>query len=1141
MKKNGFQKDRRWSVLIKNLMIMKLSIFILCLTVFSGAASETYSQKTKLSLSMHDANIDDVLKSIEEQSEFRFFYTEKPSVENKISVDCEKKEIGEVLDGIFNGTDITYRIVGRQIALFRNTGESSAFVAEQSRSIISGKITDSSGVPLPGVSVVLKGTTIGTITDADGKYTISKIPANATLQFSFVGMRSQEIAVVNQSTIDVTLEADVLGIDEVVAIGYGTQRKASLTGAISNMKTGEIANIPTSNLSNVLAGRLSGTFIRTSTGTPGVSSGIRIRQNGSWNLAEPLYVIDGVARDKISFDALDPNEVEDITILKDAASTAIYGSRAGNGVVLITTKKGTSGEVKVEYSSVFSAQKVAELPKMMGIEESYKIAQREFGNVSDEEIAWLVKNNPKGMNMYNLGYTDPNDQKHSISISGGSDKVKYFLGASYYDENGFLPKVSYKKYNLRANISAKVSKDLSVGLNLSNSYGTRNRFMFSYDRGDDLNYMWQMLLFLDPFVVPYVDGKPINTIDWLGNPVEMMRNGGYWRNNNQLIDAQLSADYNVPFVKGLSLKASYSRNMDNSFIKDFAKNVLLYDIKKTGPNNLLYTNEFTGTTAMSRDPVGEYIRNQYTKTDAYQFNGQINFDRHFGKHYVNATAVYEQYEYQYNYFQMGRRNFPLLATDQFFAASSNNSDWVTSGNEDQNARLSYVGRVNYEYNGKYFLSASVRRDGSTRFAPDQRWGWFPSVSGGWLLSEENFFKNSNLPGYIDKLKLRASYGTTGNDAIGGWQWLEHYSSSSDIYYMGNPGTTVPIIYYGGTPNPLLTWEESRSYNIGLDARFLRNIDLTLEFWKTNTTGILGTRNLGVPSEYGTSLPASNYGKADASGIEIELGYHNKIGKDFTYNLRGNFSYATTKIILQDHPSNAPDFDNPEGKTRTYLKGYQTAGILRTQADLSKLPSGYTIFGVTPELGLMNFADLSGPNGTPDGKIDSYDQTVVTKYNGAESAPFTYGLNINLMYKGLTLDALFAGLAGFKIAYDDVWHGKYGGGRMPLYHADSWSTDNPNGTTPKLFSSFDAARSQGYVVYSDFNVKRGDFLRLKNLQIGYNLPASLLKVTGISNINVFASGTNLFCWTKYKFFDPELTSFGSYPIMKTYSLGLNVKF
>lgn len=1004
---------------------------------------------------------------------------------------------------------------------------------------ISGRVVDENGEPLPGVTIIVQGTSVGTVTDIDGKYAI-EAEEGAVLVFSFVGYETNTRVVGSNSVLDISMQVDATALDEIVVVGYGTQKKAELTSAISTMKSENILTIPTSNLSNVLAGRLSGTFVRSSTGTPGVASEIRIRGTASWNGGSPVYVIDGVVRNKTSFDALDANEVEEISVLKDAASAAIYGSRATNGVILVTTKRGKEGKIQVQYSSLFSTERTGQIPSYMPFEDGLAITQAVNGGLSDEEIQWVLETNPEGMNTYNEAFQNPTNQKHAISVSGGGEKVSYYFGGSFYDEKGFLPNVWYKKYNLRGHVSAEIANGLTAELNLSNSYGKRNRFNFTYDYGSaDLNNLWGKLLYNNVFAPRYIEGKPVNP-GWLGNEIEMMRNGGYWKNDNQLVDALVSLKYDVPFVKGLSARVNYSQNISNSFIKNFAKKQELYNFKTTGANNKIYTNEVIST-VMSGDPGREYIGNENTKANSYQFNTQINFDRKFGEHQINATAVYEQYEYQSHYFNAYQNNFPLFPTDQFFAASKNTSDWSLGGSESQDGRLSYIGRVNYSYADRYFFSSSVRRDGSIKFAPDKRWGWFPSVSAGWMLSKENFYTSSNIGNSLNMLKLRASFGSSGNDEIGGWGWLEQFNIQNSSYYMGNPGAAFPRLAYGGISNPDLTWEKSHSYNVGVDAVLFKNISLTAEFWKRHTFDILGGRIMSIPSEFGGSLPNSNYGVVDSKGMEFELGYSTNVGKDFSYDIKGTFGYATTEVIVRDAAANALEVDNPVGRTLSYGTGYQDLGILKTQADLDNLPQDYRIFGTVPELGMMNFSDLNGPQGIPDGIIDSYDRIILGEYMGANNAPISYGLQTLFTYKFITVDMLFAGLAGFKITYNDAWSRNFGGGgKVPAYHEDSWSEDNPNGSHPKLYPWGDS-RAQGYVQTSTYNTYNGSFLRMKYLNIGFNIPESVYSKAGITRAQVFVSGTNLFNISKFKFYDPELSQFMSYPIMKSYSLGLNVQF
>ncbi|WP_276504044.1 SusC/RagA family TonB-linked outer membrane protein [Terrimonas pollutisoli] len=1012
---------------------------------------------------------------------------------------------------------------------------------------VRGSLKDKNNMPLAGATITeAKKNGKSTTSDASGNFELATV-LNARLKITMVGYKEMEL-VANTQQLSIQLDDDEKELDEVIVVGYGAQKRTKMTSAVSSINAKDIQLIPTSNLSNVLAGRLSGTFITSQTGTPGIGSKIKIRSRSSFSNAgtDPIFVIDGVVRDKTSFDALDPNEVEDISILKDAASAAIYGSRSSNGVVLVSTKKGKSGRPVIQYNSTFNTQNTGKLPEYMPVRDGLNLSKAVNGGLSDEEINWVMQNNPKGENYYDAAYTDPTSQRHAISASGGSDKIKIYLGGSYFKENGFLPQVWYKKYNLRANVEANLVKNLTLGLNLSNSYGTRNRFNFTYDYGsDDLNNLWGKLLYWDVFASPYINGKP-NNPGWLGNPVEMMKNGGYWRNNNQQVDALLTAEYKIPFVPGLSVKGSYSKNFDNNYIKTFAKKQLLYDFKKTGPNNLIYTDELIGP-VKSGDPGSEYIGNEYRKWNAYQLNTQVNYDRTFGKHTIGVLAAYEQYEMDYNFFSMYRYNFPLFPNDQFFAASGNNADWSTGGNENEDGRLSYIGRVNYDYDAKYLFSASVRRDGSVRFAPNQRWGWFPSVSAGWVISNEDFFQASKLSGSINFLKLRGSYATTGNDVLNRddpfdkWRWFEQYNIQGSTYYLGSSGTTAPRLAYGGIPNSNLTWEKSNSLDIGMDLTAFKNIRFTFDYWKRHTYDILGTRILAIPVEFGGALPAENYGEVNSRGIEIELGYSNKVGRSFSYEVKGIFSYASNKAVKRDVAANAQDYANPIGKTLAYGSGYKALGILRTQDDLNKLPPGFLINGVAPALGDMLFADISGPDNKPDNLVNGYDQIVLGNYFGADNAPISYGLNISLSYKGFSLETLLSGLAGYKVSYNDPWGRNFGGGgKVPKYHADSWSTDNPNGSTPKIYP-WGNAHSYGYTWTSTFNVYNGGFLRMKYLNLNYKLPESVVSKVSMKDARIFVAGTNLFYRSKFKLYDPELSQFMSYPTMKTYTIGIDIRF
>lgn len=1121
----------------KILLIMKLT-GVLLMSVCLHVAAKGNGQE--ITLHVKDAPLAKVFREISRQSNYQIFSNER-LLKNarRVTLQLNHVELKDALDACFDGQLFDYVMVGKTIVVRRKEAIAGSGKTVPPPIEIKGTITDEKGNALPGATIHIKGNNKSVMADAQGNFSLVG-NSNDVLLFSFIGYEDQEVRVDGRGVLKIVMKTSTKKMDEVIVVGYGTQKKSSLTAAISTIKAEEITLIPTSNLSNVLAGRLSGVYVQTNTGTPGIGSGIRIRALSTFSSSntDPVYVIDGVVRDKVSFDALDPNEVNEISVLKDAASAAIYGSRSSNGVILVTTKTGHAGKPVISYSSTFGVEKTGKVPGYLDLTTSLKLNRYVFGenNISAAEEADVRQWNPDGKAWYDAVYQNPVSQRHALSVSGGSDKVTYYLGGSYYNENGFLPNVSYNKYNLRGNVAVKVTKDLTVSLNLSNSNGTRKRFNFTYDYGSaDLNNLWGKLFYNAYSTRPYIDGKPVNP-GWLGNMAEMMKNGGYWRNSNQQIDALLSAEYKVPFIPGLSAKVAYSRNVDNEYIKDFAKKQLLYNYAMSA-NGVVDVTKPLGT-VLSGDPGTEYIGNQYTKTNAYQLNTQINYDRYFGLHHITALAVYEQYEYDNNNFQAYRYNFPLYPTDQFFAASGNNKDWSNNASESQDGRLSYIGRVNYDYAGKYLFSASLRRDGSVKFAPDKRWGWFPSVSAGWRISDEGFFKHTTALDFVDMLKFRVSVATTGNDAIGGWKWQDQYNIQSGTYYMGTNGSTNPRLSYGGIPNPDLTWEKSNSVNFGIDLSVLKHISVTAELWRRHTYDILGSHILAIPAEFGTSLPAVNYGVVNAKGFELELGYDNKIGKNFSFKIRGNVGLATNKVVLQDVAAGAVPVDDPNGKTLNYLKGYVATGIYRTKEDLEKLPAGFTIEGVTPVLGMLSFADVSGPAGKPDGKVDTWDRVKLADYQLGQ-APISYGLTLNFAYKGFSVDMLFAGLAGFKTTYNDAFSRNVGSyWTYTNYWKDYWTETNVNASGPKPFSW--GSQYATYANYnSSYNVYDGSFVRLKYLSVGYQIPSFLLKKAGISSATFFLSGTNLFQWSRFKLYDPELSQFMSYPIMKTYSAGLNI--
>lgn len=1072
----------------------------------------------------------------------------------RVTLNVHDMPVNEVLDICLRNEPFDYSVEAKAIVVKEKTVGVTQVAAPPTDAppppppfSVHGRVTNEKGEPLAGVTVTVKGTKKAAATNANGEFDLSNIDEKATLVITGTNVETAEVKIGGRSQLMLSLKTKTVAMDEMVVVGYGSQKKASLTAAVSTVNAADMADIPASNLSNALAGRASGTFIQTPSGLPGTTSVVRIRASSSWNGGSPLFVIDGVVRDQASFDELDPTQIANISILKDAASAAIYGSRSSNGVVLVTTKTGHKGAPTVQYGSVFTVSSKPEIQMAyMGINNGITLYNQTHSTnqINQYDIDWLHKNNPDGKMYFDAAYQKPFSQKHTLNVSGGSDNVTYFVGGSLFDESGFLPQVKYGKYNVRGNVQVAITKDLSVGVNLDATNSKSNRF-YSYLASDaDLSGFYEKLFYIGSgFVPPYINGKPVYP-GWAGgNPIEQMKNGGYQNTADNRLNALITAEYKVPFIKGLSAKVSYSNNGEYRLKKTFASKPMLYNFAKDPNSGIgqILTDSLIGSQPTGF-PAQPFIGNDNLTVSSYQLNGYLTYDRMFGDHHINVMGVYEQYESDGKASSLYKYNFPVMPIDQFAFASQSPGNTQASGYEVQDARLSYIGRVNYDYAGRYLISASLRDDGSIKFAPGHRWGLFPSVSGGWVLSDENFFKHTSASKVLDFVKIRGSYGTTGNDVIGGWLWQELYNMSDTGYFAGTPAGSAPIIRYGGISNPNLTWESSASSNIGLDVHFLKNWNFTGELWEKHSYNILGQRIMALPIEFGASFPAVNYGIMNAKGVELQLDFENgRIGKNVFFAAGANFGLATTEVVHEDYAANALPADIPDGKPLNYISGYQATGIIRTQAQLNALPSGYQIFGATPQLGMLNFKDVGGPGGKPDGVINEYDKVVVAKYGSPTNAPISFGFHFNVAYKGFALNALFSGLAGYKIAYNDPWGKNYSGGIIvPAYMNDSYSASNPNGKFPEVFLSGDA-RANGYVVTSNFNTYSGNFIRLKNLNLSYSIAQNKLQKVGIKSLQVFAGGTNLFIIRKFKYYDPEVYSSNSYPAMTNATLGLNLKF
>lgn len=1014
-------------------------------------------------------------------------------------------------------------------------------VVSQKR-LVTGVVLDSQGEPVVGANVFEKGEkTNGTITDIDGKFSLN-VSDNATLVVSFVGFKNQEIAVKGRDKIDIRLADDSELLDEVVVVGYMTQKKGLVTGAVSSMKMDEKLNtLPTTSAGNILVGKLAGVSVSTPNGLPGAAPSISIRTGSSWNDQNVTYVIDGVVRGGGDFNNLSPNEIEDITVLKDAASAAIYGSRSAGGVIIVTTKKGTRGKPVFNYSYGYSIDTRTKNSDLTSGVEAAELYGRINGEADPAGWAWSQEeidhirtiNNGWGYDQLDAVWRNPVTQTHNFSVNGGSEKVRYFGAASYVKQEGFLKPYTYDKYNIRMNVTADITKDLEVfaGLAVYNTFQGNAVF-----ENADANYgklrVWQ------PDQPVYTDsGKHID-FGWIANNgASVDGKGGY--NKSQMLKPQavISATYKAPFLKGLSAKISYSRSWVHDLNKIYYTNYDLYQVKKSGTHNHIFSTkdeDIIGTRKTTW--VGkDYIQRKSSWSGDKQFNVQLSYENVFNNlHRVSGTLVTEWYEGDGASVHGGRETFPVYMTDQFWAASSARADTWGGGDTDwQSGRFSYIGQFSYSYADKYLLSFSFREDGSMNFAPSQRWGFFPAGSLGWVISEESFFNKSA----IQFLKLRASVGLTGNDSVGGWQWQESYKSGSSAYFGSSPSKSVGITY-GSVVNPNLTWEKALSYNVGADVNFLNHWTVSADYWYRNSYDILGSRQNTLPNSFSLTMPAENYGEIHAQGFDLQLGYHGN-NKDFSYYGNLTMSYGWNKTIKQDYAENARWIDIPVGKSRSYITGWEFDKIIRTQEELDAFKAehpNYQHNGLSPELGMMVFKDLSGPDGKPDGIINDWDKVILKNSNN----PVIYGLNLGGSWKGLSVDMMFSGQLGV-----DKWATDLAGGvewnRMwKKWYNDSWTPENQNATLPKRISSNNA---KTYETASSYWLKDASFMRLKYLTVSYDLPKNQFYNKLFDNVRFFVTGTNLFVLSSFNknYYDPEIGNGNAFPILRSVNLGVDVKF
>jgi TonB-dependent starch-binding outer membrane protein SusC len=1113
MKKIKCQLDPTFSFLWRSKFIrtMKVFCFIMVVSIMQVLATNAYSQDARLSLNMKNVSAKTVLQQIEDKTQYFFIYDASVvDVEKRVNIDVENQSIEKILDKLFEGTNVVYKINNRQIALSTDLPSSTA---QQQRSV-SGKVSDSFGAPLPGVTVLVKNTNKGVITDVDGVYHISNIPNNAVLVFSFVGMKSQEVSVSGKNQINVVLTDESVGLEEVVAVGYGTMKKSDLTGSVVKVDMAGKENTSSISISQALQGYVSG--VNASSGALAGSSGsISIRGQTSLSASDtPLIVIDGAIFHG-SFADLNINDIESIDVLKDASAAAVYGSKSANGVIIITSKKGKSEKPLFNFNMSFGFQDISPTKRthvMNGDQYAVRLVDYYYQqalntwyktsptdetgrptriDISDRNLVSTYLRSTEEQENYLAGKevnwidevtrTAP-IQNYNLSVSGKTDRTNYYLSASYVNQKGVLLNDNFKRTTLMANFENKITNWLSMGLNTS--YSHLDYSGVEADMGYALN------------------ASPLgNVTDENGDYTRDVANESVMRhplgNTLPIDDVDLgeklnilfTAKVNIPKVKGLVYEINYSRYLN------FGKN-----------------NDYYPASTYSGVSYNGLATKKHTEEKDWLVNNIVTYNKTIDKHKINATLLYsrenrvgessELTSYGFDITTLGYNSMELGSTQS-----------VASGAWEENS-ISYMARINYTYNDRYLLTSTIRRDGFSGFGTNKKFANFPSVSLGWIASEESFMKNLT---WLNFLKLRLSYGLNGNQGIGRYASLAQMSS--DNYVFG--GTTAIGIYSSSLGNSDLGWESTSSFNLGLDYAFLnQRISGSIDLYKAKTSDVLVERALSSTTGY--SSVYQNIGGIENKGIEFSLVTRNIKTRDFNWESRFSFSINRNKITKL-YEGVTEDIGNSwfVGKPINSIYNYKTDGIWQEK----DLFNGNIISGYYPGMFKLKDMDDSGTI------TAAADRSVI----GNKDPNFRFSINNTLSYKNFTFSFFINSIQGGNGYYiGENSEALVAGGTDYAYRENRtavrayWTPTNPVNNAPAMYYSPPVSHG----VYQEKS-----FVRLQDVTFAYDIKQALLKKYGFNNFQFYLSGKNLYTWTKWAGWDPETSS----PMMRSVIAGIKLSF
>lgn len=1106
-------------------LVMKITTALL---LFGALHVSAHSLSQTITLRAKDQPIKRIFEAIYDQTQFGVIFNDKkidPS--QKVTVEANQMPLETFLRELLAPRNLSYRIKEQTIFVQYVAGEKGRDVTSVAtvdmQRMITGKVTDEEGNPLEGATVTAKGTEMAVTTDVTGSFRIQLAPGAAVLVFTMVGFETVEQPVSDQQVINISLKASLSDLDEVVVVGYGTQKKVNVTGSISTVNLGRIDNAPLTNAAQMLQG-VEGVYVNQAGGQPGRDvPTIRIRGQGTLNNNEPLVLVNGI---EYPLNNVNPNDIESISVLKDAASAAIYGSRAANGVILVTTKSGNKGQFQVDYSNYFGAQQVNYLPDVVKDPISYMQLRNQAQLNEGKQV---IDYAPEMIEEYRLGmgtdpYTYPNNdwfeimfksgaiQNHNLRFSGGAERLTYSLSLDYLDQEGVLMGTHSNRVALDFNTTAQLNDKLKIGSSINGTYRKIDEPAGGTSKLMEMTLRAQAY---HPLFLP--DGRYANTFirtpghNIYRHPIALATEG----NNNtaqQQFLINLFAEYDLPFA--IKYRITYGINKSDVLIDRFIPQVFTYQVK-TGAAELI---------PYDTDMANRGTRNRFNGVLNTTLFNTLSWNRSMGgRHNLSVLAGSSYERFSDRFFWAQREGYLDNSLYELDAGSTNPA---VAGTSTKSVLSSFFGRLGYDFEEKYLFEANFRYDGSSRFAKGNRWGLFPSFSAGWRMDKEVFLENT---AWLDELKLRASWGQLGNERIGLFRYVDLVTLGLDYPFGTNVTPGAAINAYN---DPSITWETTTMSNIGLDAAFFNNrLSLVFDAFRKRTYDIL--REVNLPAQVGSLAgPIRNVGTVDNKGVELGLSYRGTAGslaydiggsvtriKNEVVDLKGQVIYNGRYIITEGYPINS-----------YYM--LQTAGIFQSEDEIANSP--FQNNNTKP--GYLKYADINNDN------VITEDDRVIT---GGVIPEYTYQFSLGLGYKGFHLNAFFQGVQNVNTYAEFIgampfW---FGGPVTKEWLTDAWTPDNPHARLP-ILTTFEGSRDENFRS-SDFWLRDASYLRLKNIQLNYTVPQSFVNRFGLKQIKLFVNGQNLLTFSKMKDFDPEKNINGStfyeYPTVKMYTGGINVTF